>query len=85
MRFNGVDVVDMKDVKIENIHSSTGIGTLLGGSYEDVVSQQAPYMNGFSMNMVNGLTMTFTTNVNIQNTEISHIGIWNIKVKYNKW
>eukprot|EP00487_Bulimina_marginata_P006700 TRINITY_DN26555_c0_g1_i1.p1 TRINITY_DN26555_c0_g1~~TRINITY_DN26555_c0_g1_i1.p1 ORF type:complete len:137 (+),score=14.84 TRINITY_DN26555_c0_g1_i1:119-529(+) len=63
----------MKDVKITNIHSSTGISSMIGGSYEDVVSQQAPYMNGYSMNMVNGLTMTFTTNVNIQNTEVAHI------------
>merc|ERR1711920_985801 len=39
----------------------------------DVVSQQAPYMNGYSMNMVNGMSLTFTTNVNIQNTEITKI------------
>ena len=73
LRLNGVDYVDIKDLKIENIHSSTGIGTLLGGPYETVVSQQAPYMNGFSMNMVNGLTMTFSTNVILSNVEVSHI------------
>jgi len=73
LRLNGVDYVDLKDVKIENIHSSTGLGTMLGGSYEQVVSQQAPYMNGFSMNMVNGLSATFTTNVIISNVDISHI------------
>jgi len=46
---------------------------MLGGSYEQVVSQQAPYMNGFSMNMVNGLSATFTTNVIVSNVDISHI------------
>ena len=73
LRLNGVDNVDLKDLKITNIHSSTGIGTLLGGSYETVVSQQAPYMNGFSMNMVNGLSLTFSTNVIFSNIEVSHI------------
>jgi len=73
LRFNGVDVVDMKDVKISNIHSQTQLGSMLGGTYEDVVSQQAPYMNGYSMNMVNGMSLTFTTQVNVQNTEITKI------------
>eukprot|EP00488_Nonionellina_sp_1-RS-2012_P003896 TRINITY_DN8543_c0_g1_i1.p1 TRINITY_DN8543_c0_g1~~TRINITY_DN8543_c0_g1_i1.p1 ORF type:complete len:228 (+),score=47.23 TRINITY_DN8543_c0_g1_i1:165-848(+) len=73
LRLNGVDYVDIKDLKIQNIHSSTGIGSLISGPYENVVSQQAPYMNGFSMNMVNGLTMTFSTNVILSNVEVSHI------------
>mmetsp|Transcript_41398 Transcript_41398/g.66586 ORF Transcript_41398/g.66586 Transcript_41398/m.66586 type:complete len:1075 (-) Transcript_41398:25-3249(-) len=73
LRLNGIDQADIQDLKIENIHSSTGIGTLLGGPYETVVSQQAPYMNGFSMNMVNGATFTFSTNVVLSNVEISHI------------
>lgn len=73
LRFNGVDFVSMKDVKIENIHSQTDVGSMLGGAYQDVVSQQAPYMNGFSMNMVNGLSLTFTTNVVMRNVEVNKV------------
>eukprot|EP01084_Bolivina_argentea_P113698 202607_1 len=73
LRLNGVDYVDIKDLKIDNIHSSTALGSLLGGEYDNVVSQQAPYMNGFSMNMVNGLTATFSTNIVVSNVEVSHI------------
>lgn len=73
LRLNGVDQVDMHDVKIQNIHSTTGLGTLLGGVYEQVVSQQAPYMNGFSMNMVNGMTATFTTNMQLNNVHVDRI------------
>merc|ERR1719384_279552 len=73
LRLNGVDVVELKDVKIQNIHSTTGLGTLLGGVYEQVVSQQAPYMNGFSMNMVNGMTATFTTNMQLSNVHVDRI------------
>ena len=65
--------MDMHDVKIQNIHSTTGLGTLLGGVYEQVVSQQAPYMNGFSMNMVNGLSATFTTNMQLNNVHVDRI------------
>jgi len=73
LRLNGVDAVDITDLWIENVHSSTDIGTTLGGPYEQVVSQQAPYMNGYSMNMVNGATFTFTTNVQLSNVYISHV------------
>merc|ERR1712190_406314 len=73
LRFNGVNFVEMKDVKIENIHSQTDVGSMLGGAYQDVVSQQAPYMNGFSMNMVNGLSLTFTTNVVMRNVEVNKV------------
>jgi len=73
LRLNGVDSVDLSDVKIQNIHSSTGVGSLLGGVYEQVVSQQAPYMNGFSMNMVKGLSATFTTNMALSNVHVDHI------------
>ena len=73
MRLNGVDNVAVKNLKIDNIHSSTNIGSLLGGSYTNVVSQQAPYMNGFSMNMVNGFSATFSRNIEMDNIEISRI------------
>jgi len=73
LRFNGVDGVDMRDVKIQNIHSTTGLGTLLGGVYEQVVSQQAPYMNGFSMNMVNGMSATFTSNIAMNNVHVDRV------------
>merc|ERR1712048_326744 len=73
LRFNGVDFVEMKDVKIENIHSQTDVGSMLGGTYTDVVSQQAPYVNGYSMNMANGLSLTFTTNVIMRNVDINKV------------
>jgi len=73
LRFNGVDFVEMKDVKIENVHSQTDVGSMLGGTYTDVVSQQAPYMNGYSMNMANGLSLTFTTNVIMRNVDINKV------------
>merc|ERR1712190_245075 len=49
------------------------VGSMLGGQYQDVVSQQAPYMNGYSMNMVNGLSLTFTTNVVMRNVEVEKV------------
>jgi len=73
LRFNGIDGVNLKNVQIENIHSQTRIGSMLGGEYQDVVSQQAPYMNGYSMNMVNGMSLTFTTNVRLRNIKINKI------------
>ena len=63
LRFNGVDNGEIRNLRIENIESATPIGTELGGKYENIVTQQAPYMNGYSMNMVNGISLTFARNI----------------------
>ena len=79
LRLNGVDDGELKNVQISDIRSWTDIGTLLGGKYENIVSQQAPYMKGFSMNMVNGISLTFSKNIILNdvavNTVISKTGL----------
>ena len=63
IRFNGVNNGELRNVVIENIISQTPMGSELGGKYTNIVTQQAPYMNGYSMNMVNGISLTFAKNV----------------------
>ena len=73
LRLNGVNNAEIKNVKIENIKSATKIGTTLGGKYENIVSQQAPYMNGYSMNMVNGMSLTFSKDISLNGITLNNI------------
>eukprot|EP01083_Nonionella_stella_P067359 178121_1 len=73
LRLNGVEGVQINGLIVENIHSTTGLGTELGGSYTNIVSQQQPYMNGYSMNMAHGVSLTFTKQCVLNDIHVNNV------------
>ena len=73
LRLNGVSDAQIHNVKIENIESRTALGSLLNGNYDFTVSQQKPYMSGFSMNMANGMSVTMCDQMLLDGVEITGV------------
>eukprot|EP01084_Bolivina_argentea_P136242 239950_1 len=69
-KINGVDFAVIKDLNIFNLISDTKLGSTLMSSYSATVTQQKPYMVGYSMNMVQGLTITMCKNMDIDTITI---------------
>ena len=70
LKVNGVSGGRIKDLEVYNLESDTRLGTKSINPYEQIITQQKPYMIGYRMNMVQALTISEYDDIQLENIDI---------------